>query len=166
MTLARIPLAALFPFVARSVPSALAVVAAAGLSDMLDGWLARRRGEATPLGTVLDPIADKTFAITVVATLIVEGRLPLVAAPALLAREILEAPLLLWHLARPKAPEAPVPRANGPGKLATTAQFATVLAAIAVPEVLPVALGIAALTAVFAGISYWHRDLQSREPAR
>lgn len=31
----------------------------AATTDMLDGWLARRRGEVTSLGILLDPIADK-----------------------------------------------------------------------------------------------------------
>ena len=38
----------------------LAVVYA-GLSDWLDGWLARRQGIVTPLGAVIDPLADKCF---------------------------------------------------------------------------------------------------------
>jgi len=32
---------------------------AASLTDWLDGWLARRRGQVTTLGVLLDPIADK-----------------------------------------------------------------------------------------------------------
>jgi cardiolipin synthase len=38
---------------------ALAVFAAAGVSDALDGFLARRLGQGSPLGAFLDPIADK-----------------------------------------------------------------------------------------------------------
>ncbi|MFQ5878440.1 MAG: CDP-diacylglycerol--glycerol-3-phosphate 3-phosphatidyltransferase [Acidobacteriota bacterium] len=37
----------------------VAVFLLASLTDYLDGWLARRRGQVTTLGTLLDPIADK-----------------------------------------------------------------------------------------------------------
>ncbi|MFQ5720124.1 MAG: CDP-diacylglycerol--glycerol-3-phosphate 3-phosphatidyltransferase [Acidobacteriota bacterium] len=37
----------------------LGIFLVAAASDWLDGWLARRRGQVTTLGTLLDPIADK-----------------------------------------------------------------------------------------------------------
>jgi CDP-diacylglycerol---glycerol-3-phosphate 3-phosphatidyltransferase len=47
---------------------ATAVFILAMATDQLDGWLARRQGRSTALGTLLDPIADK---ILVLATLVV-----------------------------------------------------------------------------------------------
>lgn len=38
---------------------AVAVFLLAAVTDLLDGYLARKRGQITPLGTLLDPIADK-----------------------------------------------------------------------------------------------------------
>jgi cardiolipin synthase (CMP-forming) len=43
--------------------AALAVAAVAGLSDALDGWLAKRFGWQSWLGGVLDPIADKLMLV-------------------------------------------------------------------------------------------------------
>lgn len=40
----------------------LTVIIYAGVSDWLDGWLARLKGDVTPLGAVIDPLADKCFA--------------------------------------------------------------------------------------------------------
>jgi phosphatidylserine synthase len=42
----------------------------AGVTDALDGYLARRLNQVTPLGIALDPIADKLFAVILVGCLI------------------------------------------------------------------------------------------------
>ena len=158
----RLPLAVAFPFVVANPRAALGVLVAAALTDVLDGWLARRRGQVTAVGAIVDPLGDKVFATTVVVTLLVRHDLPGWALPALLAREILEAPLVLWVLVshsfrRARRTDA---RANIPGKLATVVQFVAVISAIVVPEVLFAALIAAAVSGVLAGISYWHRELE------
>ncbi|HET6617101.1 MAG TPA: CDP-alcohol phosphatidyltransferase family protein [Gemmatimonadota bacterium] len=38
---------------------AIALLLVAGVTDLLDGWLARRRGAVSPSGKVVDPLADK-----------------------------------------------------------------------------------------------------------
>ena len=43
---------------------ALAVFIIAGVADGVDGYIARRRGEMTELGAMLDPIADKLLMFT------------------------------------------------------------------------------------------------------
>ena len=43
------------------------------LTDLLDGWLARRWNQITPLGVLLDPIADKFFISTVFICLVARG---------------------------------------------------------------------------------------------
>lgn len=160
----RIPLAVAFPFAARSKGPALAVLTLAGITDVLDGWLARKNGWATATGAVLDPIADKAFALSVVMTLIARGQIPRWGIPALLARELLEGPLLVWGLlARPQEQrEVTEVRANVPGKVATVAQFAAVMAAIEAPVLLPAALGAAAVAGVAAGVMYWKREIRRR----
>src|ERR1700686_166898 len=42
---------------------------AAGLSDAMDGWLARRNGGGNSVGALLDPIADKVMLVTMYVTL-------------------------------------------------------------------------------------------------
>jgi|HubBroStandDraft_6_1064221.scaffolds.fasta_scaffold277635_2 cardiolipin synthase len=161
MSALRLPLAALFPFASRSRGTTLAVLAAAGLTDVLDGWLARRNGQVTATGAVLDPVADKVFALSVVGTLIAQRRIPRWAIPALLAREILEAPLLAWVLLRRggRGEDVSEARSNVPGKIATAAQFAAVMAALEAPAALPPALVCAAVTGTIAGVAYWVREL-------
>jgi CDP-diacylglycerol--glycerol-3-phosphate 3-phosphatidyltransferase/cardiolipin synthase len=162
LSLLRLPLAAAFPFVAGTTEGALLVLALAGVTDVLDGYLARRDGQVTATGAVLDPIADKAFALSVVGTLIAQGKIPEWGIPALLAREILEAPLLAWVLLRPRE-EGPVDvRSIALGKLATVAQFAAVMAALEVPAALPAALSAAAVLGTAAGVLYWRRELARR----
>jgi cardiolipin synthase len=52
---------------------ALLVFAAAGLTDMLDGLLARRSGQQSSLGAWLDPMADKLLAVSTFVVLTVPG---------------------------------------------------------------------------------------------
>jgi cardiolipin synthase len=47
---------------ARQFTWALVVFAVAGLTDALDGWVARHAGQSTRLGAMLDPVADKLLA--------------------------------------------------------------------------------------------------------
>jgi cardiolipin synthase (CMP-forming) len=52
------------------------VFVAAGVSDALDGWIAKRWDQPTPLGALLDPIADKALLAAVYITLGFAGELP------------------------------------------------------------------------------------------
>ncbi len=61
----------------------------AGLSDALDGWLARRLERVTELGAALDPVADKILQASALVMLTADGRVPAVAAAILLARDLL-----------------------------------------------------------------------------
>jgi cardiolipin synthase (CMP-forming) len=49
---------------------------AAGLSDALDGWLARRSGGGNSVGALLDPVADKALLVTMYVTLAAVKVLP------------------------------------------------------------------------------------------
>jgi cardiolipin synthase len=49
---------------------------AAGLSDAVDGWLARRNGGGNTVGALLDPVADKTLLVSMYVTLAAVAVLP------------------------------------------------------------------------------------------
>ncbi|MFS0725850.1 CDP-alcohol phosphatidyltransferase family protein [Paenibacillus sp. 1P07SE] len=68
--------------------TAFFVMAGAGLTDVLDGYLARRNGEVTRLGMMLDPLADKLMLITVFVSLVLSGMISWWAAIALLLRDL------------------------------------------------------------------------------
>ena len=56
--------------------AAFAVFVLAGISDGIDGWIAKRWEQRTELGALLDPIADKTLLVALYVTLGIAGHLP------------------------------------------------------------------------------------------
>jgi CDP-diacylglycerol--glycerol-3-phosphate 3-phosphatidyltransferase/cardiolipin synthase len=161
LSLLRIPLAASFPFVVGEPLVALAVLGAAGITDVLDGWYARRFGQVTATGCAVDPITDKLFVTTVACTLVVSGQLSIGAVVLLSTREIGELPLVLWFASsdRARGARAEQPAANVPGKVATILQFAAVSVALldAPHETLWVAA--TAVAGAYAAYVYWKRAL-------
>src|SRR5918994_6597536 len=71
-----------------SWPAAL-VFAAAGITDQIDGFLARRWRVESQFGKVADPLADRLMIDAAVIMLWLEDRLPLAALAVILARDIL-----------------------------------------------------------------------------
>lgn len=59
-----------------------------GITDVLDGYLARRRGQVTVLGKFLDPLADKLFVLGVLVFLSARGRVPEWLVVVLMSREL------------------------------------------------------------------------------
>ena len=64
------------------------VFALVGLSDCLDGWLARRLDQVTVLGQYLDPLADKLLVSSMLVMLVCLNRLPAWMAIIIICREI------------------------------------------------------------------------------
>lgn len=61
---------------------------AAGITDQVDGWLARRWRVESRFGTVADPLADRLMIDTAVIGLFLHGRLPWPALVLILARDL------------------------------------------------------------------------------
>jgi len=72
---------------------ALAVLLVSGVSDWADGWLARRLGQTSDLGQLLDPVADRLYILAVVLGLAMRDVIPWWIAIALPLRD-----LLMWGL--------------------------------------------------------------------
>lgn len=78
ITLARllsVPLA-IWLIISSDYGAAFWVFVAAGVSDALDGYIAKRFDRRTRLGALLDPIADKSLLMSVYVTLGYAGQLP------------------------------------------------------------------------------------------
>jgi CDP-diacylglycerol--glycerol-3-phosphate 3-phosphatidyltransferase len=93
LTLGRILLIPVFillfaePTASRSLLAAI-IFSIAALTDWLDGYLARRRGEVTTLGRLLDPIADKLLVVAGLVMLVQYQRVGVWVAIVMIAREI------------------------------------------------------------------------------
>jgi CDP-diacylglycerol---glycerol-3-phosphate 3-phosphatidyltransferase len=79
---------------------ATAVFAVAMATDQIDGWLARRRGTSTPLGALLDPVADKVLVLAALVMLVGEGVAPAWMIALIVVREILVSGLRLAAVER------------------------------------------------------------------
>ena len=72
---------------------ALGLLMVSGVTDFLDGYLARRLGQTSTLGQILDPVADRLYILAVVVGLALRDVIPWWAAVSLPLRD-----LLLWGL--------------------------------------------------------------------
>jgi len=105
LTLARIILVPVIVWliISHEMAAAFVLFLLAGLSDAADGYLAKRFGWHTELGTYLDPIADKALLVSVYVTLGFTNHLPVWLVIAVVSRDILivGAFILSWILSRP-----------------------------------------------------------------
>jgi len=138
---------------------ALIIAAIAGLSDAIDGFLARRFGWRTWLGGILDPIADKLLLMAGFLWLAFAGDVPIWLAALVIGRDlvIVSGAVAYYHLiGRFDASPSPL------SKLTTLAQIVFVLAELlrlshllAEPDnVRSATIGIVAALTVASGIHY------------
>lgn len=112
----------------HSWPAAI-VFGAAGATDQLDGWLARRWQVESRFGTVADPLADRLMIDTAVVGLFLHDRLPWPALALIVARDA----VLLggYRLLAPRGYELTV---NALGKVATWILYAALALMLATPD--------------------------------
>jgi cardiolipin synthase len=163
ITLARlcaVPLA-VWLMVQHRFQAAFWLFVAAGISDAIDGVLARRTGSQSALGATLDPVADKALLVSVYVTLGLMGRLPdwLVILVVFRDLMIVGGVLILYLLGSP-----PVMAPLMVSKVNTAAQI--VLAALALglagfgveaPMLLEAAVIVVAATTLLSGAAYLRR---------
>jgi len=75
------------PTPGRSLSAAI-VFAVAAITDLLDGYLARRRSQETKLGRLLDPIADKLLVLSALILLVQYDRVGALVAILMIGREV------------------------------------------------------------------------------
>ena len=89
----------------RHYGSGLVLTALVGATDWVDGWLARRIGQVSRVGQVLDPFADRMLIASVAIALLVRGVLPWPAVALLVGRDLVL--LAGWPLLKRRGVEPP-----------------------------------------------------------
>lgn len=129
-----------------------------GMTDSLDGKIARSRNQVTPLGTFLDPIADKAVIGTALIGLSLLGDMPWWITIFILGREILVTILRLLVIKR-----GVIPASRG-GKIKTLTQnFSVGFYILPLPSFLflprDIFLGVALVLTVVTGIDYLRKAM-------
>ena len=134
---------------------AAALFALAALTDGLDGYIARRRGDVTTFGKLMDPLADKLLVVAALIALVSLNRLAAWVAMVIIARE-----LAVTGLRSLAAERGVVVSASWMGKAKTALQVAAIVALIVwdpTPAAVDVLVYIAVAATVVSGADYFVR---------
>ena len=89
LRLAGVPLFLYWALVTEQDGRAILLLMAAGATDFLDGYIARRFRSFTRLGQLLDPLADRLYILATLLALVARDGLPLWWALGLIGRDLL-----------------------------------------------------------------------------
>ena len=152
LSISRLVLAA--GFVATGAAEArVGLIGAAAITDFLDGWLARRVHATSRWGALLDPVADRVFVLTVVATFLFTGMLSTTAYFVLIMRDLATA--IGFLVARIIPWLRPIEfKARVLGKVVTVLQLLTLAAVLVAPHAVSILLAGVALSSTLAIADY------------
>lgn len=139
----------------------LAIFLLAGITDALDGFIARSRGQRTELGMILDPLADKLLLFATFMTLVYLRQIPQWLFIIVISRDlILIGGFLVMYIVTGKTTVS----VSKMGKLTTGLQLTTVLATLlarvtgGVGSYLPGLIYLTAAITIFSGLDYVRRS--------
>lgn len=131
------------------------IVVAVGCTDWVDGFVARRTGQISALGKILDPIADRAAIVTVLLVLAFRGTIAWPLAASIVGRDAVVSAVFI-ALERRGFPRLPV---NFLGKLATSFIFfglGFAVSAVAFPQLsTALLLAIANWFLAIGAVLYW-----------
>jgi CDP-diacylglycerol--glycerol-3-phosphate 3-phosphatidyltransferase len=100
LRLAGVPLFLYLVLVAERDGLAILLLMASGITDYLDGWIARRFSSFTRIGQLLDPLADRLYILATLLALVLRDGIPWWWAAAIVGRDALLAVTTLPYLRR------------------------------------------------------------------
>ena len=153
-----------FAFIASTaVPTRLALIFAASLTDFLDGWLARRSKVTSRLGALLDPVADRFFVLSVVVAYVMGSQLSPWQAVAILFRDVMS--VIGFIVARNVSWLRPIPFMARPiGKVVTAMQLLVFLAVLLWPSWVDGLVVVVAVLGLVATVDYTLMLWRERTP--
>lgn len=143
VSLSRLVLAAAF-IIAGGAWQRVLLIAAAGATDFLDGWIARRQRIESRTGALLDPIADRAFVLTAVSVYLFESLITTTEFFVILARDLATALGFIVAKLVPRLRPA-VFEARLLGKSVTVLQLAFLIIVLVIPalsDALVLAIGV------------------------
>ncbi len=152
VSLSRLFLALIFLLVPSPMGRA-AVILAAGATDFLDGWLARRGKSVTASGALIDPLADRAFVLTAVSAYLINGILTTSQYFLFLSRDLATA--IGFLVARLVPGLRPVVfQARMLGKIVTVLQLGTLVIVLFMPALKGILVTVIALVSVASIVDY------------
>lgn len=155
-------------------PGALLLFVLAGISDGLDGYIAKRFHYETRLGAILDPVADKVLLVSCFIVLAVMNHIPFWLLVVVVFRDIIiVAGYLVLVILEGSVNMSP----SRISKLNTLFQICLIAAVlinlasgVALPMVIPVLIAAVTATSVLSGVHYvwvwaFRRDAPGHDPA-
>ncbi len=152
LSVSRLLLGLLFVFFPHNYR--LIVVILAGLTDFLDGTLARRWNVRSEFGRIIDPIADRTFAAAMALTFLFEARLTGLELVLIGIRDIVVIVGALAIIAVGRRDDFQKIKTRIPGKAATVIQFAFLITILLFDSALWAFVLITALFSAVAAVDY------------
>jgi len=132
VSLSRVVLALAFVLVSEPWDR-IALIAVAGFTDFIDGWLARHEKSESATGALLDPLADRIFVFVAISTYLVEGLLSTGQYFIFLTRDLATAAGFIVAKIIPTLRPA-VFRARMLGKIVTVIQLIALVTIVLMPE--------------------------------
>lgn len=144
----------------------------AGISDGIDGFIAKRFHQQTELGAYLDPLADKALLVCIYVALGLQAHIPAWLVIMVVSRDVLivSAVILSWMLER-AVPMRPlfVSKANTTGQIVLAvvvlADIGFGLSLSVVREVLIIVVAVLTIASAAAYLVDWLAHMASYEPA-
>jgi CDP-diacylglycerol--glycerol-3-phosphate 3-phosphatidyltransferase len=144
--------AAFFPFVPHQIQ--IYIFFYAGMSELLDGFFARLLKAETDFGQFIDPVADKTFILTVIVTLMYQGHFSVYHLILLGYRDLTVIAGALVVLASGNKENFDNMGPEWVGKVMTGCQFGLLFYVIYYHEVPPIIFSVMAVFSIFSAIYY------------
>jgi phosphatidylglycerophosphate synthase len=151
----RILLGLAFAFVSPDWRIGVLLVAAA--SDLLDGFSSRMLKVTSVTGQLLDPVADKIFVLSVLATLLAERQIGIWHLLGIASRDLSVIVQACWLRVRQGPAGVRRMKPSWLGKLATAMQLAFLASVVLWRTVDPTVFLATALSSAAAAIDYWRR---------
>ena len=134
---------------------ALAIFAAASITDTLDGYIARHYNQITDFGKFMDPLADKCLVTAAMLWFVEVGQMPAWALLIVIVREFGVSGLRMVA-----ADKGRVIAAGWSGKVKTAATMVCIiLMLLPLPEIVnQIGTAVIVLTTIYSGVEYFYRN--------